>query len=106
MSGHTFKVGDRVRTPSGRVGRVRFVVGPTIDVAGTHFVGDYAPEELTPAPPMSPEARMVWHAMRAGAKRENGHVVFGGQRKRLYSDGDSIFLSIYTDLPPAKDGGR
>ena len=102
MSGHTFKIGDRVRC--GRyVGTVDMTDGTWFRIGGRDSWGsswsmwvDGAGCNL--APPMSPEARMVWHAMRAGAKRTtNDLTIFKGQRLRTYRDGDGIFLTIRGD---------
>lgn len=104
MTAPTFKIGDRVRcwqasgllkvTGVSASGNVAVVV----DASGEEWY--LRTSELTLVQPMSPQARMLWHAMRAGAKRTNGRVfVFGNQQKREYSDDEYIFLTIYTDLP-------
>jgi hypothetical protein len=99
----TFKIGDRVRCGA-HVGTIDKVAefSSWFRINGADSWGKWTrwvdPLQCVPCPPMSPQARMLWHAMRAGAKRTNGRVfVFGNLRKREYSDAGNVFLTIYGD---------
>ena len=96
MSSPTFKVGDRVRITkdvvlinnlTGKVGRI---------------VVDVEPGEIV-VTPMSPQARMVWHAMRAGAKRVGRkHITTrDGTCWRIHKyESDHIVIRVDIALPP------
>ena len=101
MSAPTFKADDRVRC---------WQVSGMLKITGVSASGNVAcvvdsngeewrlhTRELTHVAPMSPQARMLWHAMRAGAKRTNGRVFVQGLRKRTYWNDDGVILTIYGD---------
>ena len=102
MSALTFDYGDRVRViDEGRGTVVSFngrLIGVRMDDDTPFLRWAYA-DGLVPA--MSHQGIGLWHLMRAGAKRTNGHVVFGNMRKRQYGTNDGcISLTIYTELKP------
>lgn len=113
MSAPTFKVGDRVRisTPGyslyGKAGHVDAMSAGRVTVLDEHkppkWCATIDGSDLRLAPPMSPEAKMVWHAMRAGAKRTARiHITsMNGTcyRVRQYTSG-SIALRVEIALPP------
>lgn len=97
MTAPTFEYGDRVRVIGEGRGTVESfhgrLIGVRMDDNTPHLRWAY-PDGLVPA--MSHQALMVWHAMRAGAKRTNGgRDMLAGQRVRTYwTDDGRVYLSV------------